>query len=199
MTVAEYTLTTWSSRPLCRRYVLCIPSTVVVRWREAGCVREREVHWLFGWLADGECEPLGAWMGPLAFQQMRADLRNRGAQRIWHVALLPDAQPESEGAACAVELVSPGAMTSSLPAVWPVASAVAEDVGQTLERAVRRHGHFENAAAALDFVSLALLRAERRLDRERLLARQHPPLASGVRMAPPASDDATMRASGGQE
>jgi len=130
---------------------------------------------------------------------MRDDLRSRGAQRIWHVALLPDSLPESEGAACAVELVSPGAMTSSVPAVWPVASAVAEDVRQRLDRAVRRHGHFENDTAALDFVSLALLRAERRLDRERRLAQERHPLASGAQSAAPASGDATARASGGQE
>jgi transposase-like protein len=199
MMLADLELTSGLSRPLCRRYVLCIADAVVVRWRHAGHFRERELHWLFGWLADGECEPLGAWMGPQALRQMRAELKDRGVQSVRHVALLHDALPESEGAACAIELAFPGAMTSSRPPLWPVAEAMAVDIRQRLGRAVRRHGSFANETAALDFVAGALQRAERRLDRERRIAKERPRLDSGARMAPAASEDATTRASWGQE
>jgi transposase-like protein len=199
MLLADLDLTSCLRRPLCQRYVLCVADAVVVRWRHAAGVRERELHWLFGWLADGECEPLGAWMGPQSLRQMRADLKDRGVLRISHVARLHDALPQSEGAACSIEMAFPGAMTSPRPALWPAAQAVADDVRQRLARAVRRHGSFENDAVALDFVAGALQRAERRLDRERRIAKERPRLDSGARMAPPASADATTRASWGQE
>jgi len=199
MMLADLDLTSCLSSPLCQHYVLCIADAVVVRWRDAGVVREREVHWLFGWLADGECEPLGAWMGPQSLRQMRADLKDRGVVRISHVARLRDALPQSEGAACSIEMVFPGAMTSPRPRVWPVAEAVADDVRHRLARAIRRHGHFENEPAALDFVAGALQRAERRLDRERRIAKERPRLDSGARMAPPASEGAMTHASWGQE
>jgi hypothetical protein len=68
--------------------------------------------------------------------------------------------------------------------VLPVPERVAERVRAYLIRAVRRHGHFENEAAALDFIAVALQRAERRLDRERLIAKERPRLDSGAQMAP---------------
>jgi hypothetical protein len=63
---------------------------------------------------------------------------------------------------------------------------VAKDVRNGLIRAVRRHGHFENESAALDFFALALRRAEHRLDRERQMAKERPRLDSGAQTATPA-------------
>ena len=66
----------------------------------------------------------------------------------------------------------------------PAADAIAEQVREYLIRVIRRHGPFENEAAALDFIAVGLQRAERRLDRERLVAKERPRLDSGARMAP---------------
>jgi transposase-like protein len=47
------------------------------------------------------------------------------------------------------------------------ADRTAAEVSGRLAREIKRHGHFDDPDAALDFVSGALLRAERRLDRAR--------------------------------
>lgn len=50
------------------------------------------------------------------------------------------------------------------------ADCTAMRVQQGLEKAIQRHGPFADQEAALDFICNALLRAERRLDRERAAA-----------------------------
>ncbi len=156
----------WLGRPLSRRYVLGIFDVAVVRSADGKGGRDRAVHWATGWLADGECEFLGAWIepegGPEGPSRMLADLKRRGVERIWHVA--------GTGAAGLREHVS-AAFPGSTPAAsgerlaWKVPERIAAQVRERLERGIRRHGGFENGAAVLDFLGRALQRTERRMDR----------------------------------
>ena len=161
----------WLDRPLCRRYESAIFDVATVRLCVAGGLARRRVRWAFGWLADGECEALGGWMDPADGapdpRQLLAGLQARGLERI----------------RC---LAGPG--TGSAPDPMPQPARLeAARVRAGLARAIRRHGSFETEAAVLDFVSDALQRAERRLDRERLIAKGRARLDSGAQMAPLAS------------
>ncbi len=185
MANSESDLTSALRRPLCQRYALGIPGAAVVRLRDAAGFREESLYWVLGWLVDGECEPLGVCVGAQALPRMMADLKTRGAQRIWHVAARVDdgGGQAGEVAARALTDAFPGALASSRPHVLPIAEAVAKDVRTGLIRAIRRRGHFDSGAAALDFVAHALQRAERRLDRERLAARERSPIHPDARTA----------------
>ncbi|MBC7671512.1 MAG: hypothetical protein H7247_03750 [Polaromonas sp.] len=176
--------TSVSSRPLCRRYALAIAEVTFVRVRDASDIREHPLFWVFGWLADGECEPLGLCIGAHALPPMLAGFKSRGLERVWHVeALGAESAQDAEVATLAIDRSFPGALSSSRPHMLPSAVVAASHVRDGLLRAVRRHGHFENEAAALDFFALALRRAEIRLDRERQMAKERPRLDSGARTA----------------
>jgi hypothetical protein len=184
MSDPERDMSSVSGRPLCRRYALAIAEVSLVRVRDAGALREHPLFWVFGWLADGECEPLGLCIGARALPRMLEDFKSRGLERIWHVEPAGDGCAQDAGvAALAIDRSFPGALASSRPHMLPGAAAVAKDVRNGLVRAVRRHGHFENEAAALDFFALALRRAEHRLDRERQTAKERPRLDSGTQTA----------------
>jgi hypothetical protein len=168
-------LSAWLGRPLCRRYVLATFDVAAVRLREAKYLRDRSVPWAIGWLADGQCEPLGAWIepetGPDGAPCMLADLRRRGVERIAYVAGIACLRDPASVAFSGTMVRSPvdprlaeaAAASPSLGLASP--GRVAEEVRQGLVHAVRRHGSFESEAAALDFVAGALQRTERRLDR----------------------------------
>lgn len=174
-----------ANRPLCRRYALVIPAVTRVRVSVAQDMREHAAFWMLGWLADGECEPLGLCVGAHALPGMLDDFKSRGLERVWHVAPLEgDAYAQEAGeAVLAIERSFPGARASSRPHMLPGALAVAREVRDGLTRAVRRHGHFERESAALEFLGLALLRAERRLDRERRMAKERHRLDAGAATA----------------
>jgi transposase-like protein len=164
-------LSGWLDRPLCRRYESAVFDVATVRLRDAGGLARRRVRWAFGWLADGECEALGGWMDPAGGapdpRRLLAGLQARGLERVRYLA-------------------GPG--TGQVPDPMPQPPKLqAARVRVRLVRAIRRHGSFETEAAVLDFVSDALQRAERRLDRERLIAKGRARLDSGVQMAPLAS------------
>ena len=189
--------TAWSRRPLCRHYVLAIFDTATIRFRHADDISERSVHWATGCLPDGDSEPLGVWITPAVGGDCSscvvADLQWRGVERIWHVtggdagsvpAAVAEAfsrtsvfssndRPGSEAGAAARE---------RLPSA---AELAAERVRNELIRALRRHGSFENEGAALDFISGALQRTERRLDRESAIAKGRPRHRSGAQTVPP--------------
>ena len=184
MTDPERDPSSVQGRPLCRRYALVIPGVTPVHVRDTGGIGEHPLFWILGWLADGECEPQGLCLGAQALPQMLDDFRSRGLERVWHLEPLDDGcAQEAEGATLAIERAFPGALASSRPRMLPNAAAVAKDMRDRLIRAVRRHGHFENETAALDFVARALQRAERGLDRERLMARAQPRLDPEVQAA----------------
>ena len=179
----------WLRRPLCRRYVLGLFDVAVVRSVGADGLRDHPVHWAFGWLADGECEPLGAWIEPACGSepalQMLADLKHRGVERIWRVSGT-QAGPVRERVAAAfcgttdssfVDGFPTQAPAASLRRVRPSSELAAEQVRNGLIRAIRRQGSFASEAAVLDFVAGALQRTERRLDRggvAKLRARRDP-------------------------
>ena len=184
MTHPEHDLGSVASRPLCRRYALAVPAVTLVRVSDATGVREHSLFWVFGWLADGECEVLGLCLGAHALPRMLDDFRRRGLERVWHVEPIGDGcAQEVESATLAIERAFPGALASSRPHLLPGALAVSAGVRDGLTRAVRRHGHFEDEAAALDFLARALHRAERRLDRERQVAKEWPRPGSGAQTA----------------
>ena len=165
----------WLRRPLCRRYALGIFDVAIVRAREAKGLRDCSVPWAFGWLADGQCEPLGAWIEPETASEgafrMLGDLKGRGVERIAHVAgvawLREPASTAFYGttirSATDARLAEANAVSAWLGRPSP--ECVAEEIRDGLARAIRRHGSFETPAAALDFVAGALQRTERRLDR----------------------------------
>lgn len=185
-----------SRRPLCRRYVLGLFDIVVVRWRDAQGVHDLPVHWAFGWLADGECEPLGVWIEPGAGSvgplRLLADLKTRGLERIRHVAGTDTGQLREQAAAAfssagegsSVERIVAQASVASRRHVPASPERSAEEVREALARAIRRRGSFASEAAALDFISGALQRMERRLDRERAIAKVRPRHESGAQMVP---------------
>jgi len=163
--------TQWLQRPLCRRYVLTFFDVVVARLRDGAGFRDLRVHWAFGWLVDGEGEALGAWVdsgdGVVDPARLLAGLQVRGFERTGYLAGTGTCTGIDE------ERVSRSIQLE------------AEQVRARLNRAVRRRGSFEIEAAVLDFMADALQRAERRLDRERLVVKGQARLDSGVRMAPP--------------
>ncbi len=158
----------WSQRPLCRRYAWALVDSLLVPVRHSDGVVERRFHWALGWLADGECEGLGAWtpyeQDNDSLRWWFADLQARGVERLSNWACPGTGQ---------------GRGRVPLPAMLE-----AEQVRARLHRAVRRRGGFESASAVLDFIADALQRAERRLDRERLIAKGLPRLDSGAQTAP---------------
>ena len=161
--------TQWLKRPLSRHYGLVFIDVEIVRLREAQGVQNRHVHWAFGWLPDGEGEALGAWLdldGGVDPSRLLSDLQARGVERIRHLAGTGHGTGESpEGVSKSVQLE-------------------AEQVRAGVNRAIRRQGCFAIESAVLDFMADALQRAERRLDRERLVAKGQARLDSGVQMAP---------------
>lgn len=173
MAKAERGATQWSERPLCRRYALAMFDATIVRLRDADGLHDLRVRWALGWLADGDCEALGVWMdadaGSGPPRQLPADLLARGVERIWKI--VDTTTPASTSA---------GQDQQRMP---QIAGFEHQQVRAGLTRAVRRHGSFESGAAAMDFMTDALRRAERRLDRQRLLAKGKPPLESGGQMA----------------
>jgi hypothetical protein len=186
----------WLRRPLCRRYILGIFDVSVVRLRDADGFRDHPVHWALGWLADGECEPLGAWIeserGAEIPLQMLADLKGRGVERIWHVTGtdvghlqgLVSAAFTGTTARSSVDRLLTEALAASPRRGLPSPELVAEHVREGLVRAVRRHGSFESEAAALDFVAAALQRMERRLDRGGVMATVRPRQDAGAHRVP---------------
>ncbi|MDP9126159.1 MAG: transposase [Pseudomonadota bacterium] len=186
-----------SRRPLCRRYVLGFFDIAVVRRRNADGLHDLPVHWAFGWLADGECEPLGVWIEPGAESagplRLLADLKTRGLERIRHVAGTDAGQLREHAAAAfssagggsPIERIVTDASAASRRHVPASLERAAEDVREALARAIRRRGSFASEAAALDFISGALQRTERRLDRERAIAKVRPRHESGAQMVPP--------------
>lgn len=166
-------------RALCRRYELGLFDIALVRWRDAGGLREHAIHWAFGWLADGACEPLGVWIEatgePGSPLRLLADLKRRGLERLRHVAGTDDGQLRER-----VTAAFHGAALRSSGETF-----AAQDIRATLSRAIRRRGSFANEVTALDFVSCALQRMERRLDRERAIAKVRPRHESGAQMVPP--------------
>lgn len=188
---------TWLRRPLCRRYVLGVFNTSIVRLRnDDKTLTARPIHWAFGCLVDGELEPLGVWASLAAesdtVQAAAADLQKRGVERIWHVTggagewLLRHMTAAFSGTSVFSfdDRTIPNGAASPRRIERSAAEGAAEDAREYLVRAIRRHGGFENEATALDFVTAALQRMERRLDRD-CAAKGRPRQRSGAQTVPP--------------
>ena len=156
----------WLDRPLCRRYALGMFDVANVRTEGGQHGRDRSVYWATGWLADGECEFLGAWIEapgtPEGPSRMLADLKRRGVERIWHVAGADSGGLQQQANTAFVGSTCDRLSTEAFAAV---PERVAAEVRARLKRGIRRHGSFENPSAALDFLARALQRTERRMDR----------------------------------
>ena len=149
-------------RPLCRRYVLVVFDEVLIRWRDQGELREASVYWAFGWLADGDSEPLDAWLDPDPAGLVR-ELQARGVERIWRLT-------GTASASLRQHLTPAFHISGAAHPVGATAVATAEGIRMKMERAIRRRGHFDSAAAGLEDVEQRLEREQRRLDRARLAA-----------------------------
>lgn len=189
--------TSWAKRPLCRHYVLGIFDSATLRLRDADQVGRRSVHWAFGCLLDGACESLGVWFAPSGEADcgvsIVADLQRRGVERIWHVTgddVVPVLQRVTESFA-GTSVFSCGERSRAAspvvarPQLRSPVELMAERARNDLIRALRRHGGFENEGTALDFISGALQRTERRLDRESAIAKGRPRQRSGAQTVPP--------------
>lgn len=173
----------WLRRPLCRRYILGAFDVAVVRLRDGDGCRDHRVHWASGWLADGECEALGAWIeadgGSQNPLRMMTDLAARGVERISQVTgtdsvdLRGRVAAAFAGAALPSPCIDPPraeAIAASPRCVRPSPEHAAQQVRESLIRGIRRHGSFVSEAAVLDFFAGALQRMERRLDRGGVMA-----------------------------
>jgi len=175
-------LSGWLNRPLCRRYALGIFDVAAVRWRDADGSRERAVHWGLGWLPDGECDFLGAWLEPEPAsdgpRRLFADLQARGVERVRRVAgTAVSRYPERASAAFPGTTVEPSfegiladAVAGSHAGGRPSPTRLSEQVRAGLSQALRQRRGFESEPAVLDFFARALQRMERRLDRGGLMA-----------------------------
>jgi transposase-like protein len=181
----------WLTRPLCRRYVVGVFEPATVRCRHGDAVRKLDVEWAFGWLSDGECEPLGAWIKPDPASDheaaLVADLEIRGVEWLWSAV---GCGRESIAGAfmnrtprALVERILVQAQHASERENQPSPKLVTERIRESLNRAIGRHGVFETESKALDLIAVVLQRAERRLDQERLAAMRARRLESSERMA----------------
>ena len=188
---SEDSQASWLAKPLCRRYVTSVFEATAVRCRDGDTVGRQEIEWAFGWLPDGECEPLGAWLRSAPESDHEAavvvDLRSRGVERLWVVVgagrtgLAAAMGGRTTGASVDGIVAGPTGETGHLGSPFP--AVVTGQIRDRLQRAVRRHGVFESSAKALDFIAVALQRAERRLDEERSVAAQQRRLAANAPMA----------------
>lgn len=197
MPVCEQSSSPWLTRPLCRRYVLGYFDGIAVRVHDASGVCQHSIRWALGWLLDGECEALGAWIDPpkhfAGLRQTLADLKSRGVERIWNMAGSEIVNLDEEVLAFAPGMKSPSSLKSNIPRAlaesrWSgahIAALEVEGVRKGLVGAVRRRGTFESKDAALAFMARALERAERRLDRERCIAKVSPRDDLAAQLAPP--------------
>lgn len=192
MSGRESNRATWLNKPLCQRYIASSFEVATVKCGHEAALCKRQIDWAFGWLPDGECEALGVWgrtEPEWAWGSAVADdLRMRGVERLLYV--IGSVQPQVAVAFCGrtprapLERVLAQALDASERHGLPSPADVAVQLRDSLDQAIRRHGAFENEAAAVDFIAAALQRAERRLDRERLALMKHLPLASSVRPLP---------------
>lgn len=82
--------TGWSTRPLCCRYLAVTFETQFVAVRRYEAVREHELRWAIGVVADGQCEVLGFWWdsipGIFDWAEVFAELTLRGVESIAFVS-----------------------------------------------------------------------------------------------------------------
>ena len=162
MVNVEQDVSSWLTRPLCRRYRLAVLDAARVRWRGMSPEPEGIVHWGIGWLPDGELDVLGAWMcwfsSELTQTRIVVDLQRRGVESVRHtVGRRGDA-------------VSLADLVSSTP--WPTlepadvdAQRAAGEVRRQVARHLTRDGAFESESAVLHRVAMALQRFGRQPDR----------------------------------
>lgn len=179
MKILELDAKAWLARPLCRRYAVGAFGDASARINDNSGVYERSVYWALGWLGNGECDALGAWMAsPTRLQtwlRILEDLKQRGVLRIWRTAADWSGHL-GDGMSAARSSIN-GSMTGGICSDAPAGKSEksvrppeAEDIRRRLAQGFRRHGVFESEGAVLDFVATTLQRAERRFDRERLTA-----------------------------
>jgi hypothetical protein len=179
----------WLSKPLCRRYIASTFEVASFKCGAAAALRKRQVEWAFGWLPDGECEGLGAWLRtePEGAHggAVVDDLKIRGVERLLTVeGTAPHEVPAafcSRTPRASIERLVAQALEASDRHGLPSPARITTEIAGSLDRAIRRHGAFDDEAEAVDFIAAALQRAERRLDRERQALMRHLPLASSVR------------------
>jgi putative transposase len=135
----------WEHPPLCSRITVAYLGRLAVQGVLDDSAVERVLHWALGLLADGECEPLGAWVQPvegrMPWQEVFAGLKVRGVRQIRMVA---------SGA--------PTEVRDGLRAVYPAAHAVPSiehRLSQSLALVAPRHreavaGVLGGLAAAAD-------------------------------------------------
>ena len=177
MTRSTDELQAWSQRPLCRRYARAVFDVAIARSGNRQDATTRRMIWGFGWLADGECEPLGAWVDrpPDVAHRVIANLRSRGVQRLARfIGPLEDGVFVRVGGAFASRLlevrtgrtvvdVLSGAAEPDMAAAMVTADQVRAGLVQTL----RRRGRCDSDVAAWRIVASHLRLVERRLDRSR--------------------------------
>jgi hypothetical protein len=169
-------VTPWSSNALCRLHVLCAFLTARLPWGDGAGRQVHLVQWGLGWVANGECEQLGAWVEPAdtseGYAWTVAHLLGRGLDRI--LLVTGDNQKRSDRIAAALSDVPAyvaiaGLAPEGLPVLWRRMSASrmrdVEEFRVRLNRAIRRHGTFGDEEQATGFVAKKLQREERRLNR----------------------------------
>lgn len=130
----HFEATGWSARPLCAQYLVVIFESQLVAIR-TDAVRQHEVRWAIGVVADGQSEVLGAWCdsvpGICNWAAVFADLMRRGVKRI--VFVLGDDSSFLSGAA---RMSYPA--TKVFPSVWTIMRRSAAEVALSNRRSARQ-------------------------------------------------------------
>lgn len=165
---------TWNTRPLCRHYLAVVfESQLVAVWKQdAAC--DLEARWAIGVVADGQYEVLGMWWesvpGMFNWEEICADLTLRGVEKIAFVGgnepnVLGEAMRTSYPFAKTLALLQLEPRCTLSPCSLRIIRSgedAAQELRQSLSRAVDRHGCFDDRSEAVSFVVGVLERADSR-------------------------------------
>jgi hypothetical protein len=144
------------SRPLCRRYFLVIHHSLTTQLRDGSLVRNEDLHWALGVLADGSFEVLGVWADPESSawpsQEAIDGLKARGVESI--------------GLVSAFGRDATFAMSPRRARTLHASEDVTRRLQRQASRAIRRRGPCTNISDATAFVWSALENAEKKIGAE---------------------------------
>jgi hypothetical protein len=190
----------WTYGPLCRRHILGVYNTSAVECDEAAPGPKLEVIWALGWISDGECESLGAWIEPPEgsedYPWTVQSLSCRGLERIRTVT----GSDVGHLHHCIARALSRSPARSFHEAAamdgYPIFTRrmsafrmqESEAFRGRLSRSLRRHGRFPTKDDALAYVVAALKRLERQLEKHHIQELDEAEKALIRRKAPPQPD-----------
>jgi hypothetical protein len=139
------------SRPLCSSYALVIHERLTVQLLDGDLVRNEDVRWALGALADGSYDVLGAWAAPAtgswSWQHAAEDLKARGVERM--------------GLVFAFRAEQPTAIPRRRVRLFRASEEIMLRLQRRASHAVKRRGPCSDIVDATALVENVLRRAER--------------------------------------